>query len=150
MYNKTQQWQVWPVWHAGWLGFFLVMALGGMLTFWAAQHKTSGALITALGVGLLLRVIRQRSSCSAALLCYSSHARWSLSTLAAEVYPLHLWCSPYFCTLLLGVNTERGWQRCRVVCWRHHHSPAQWHTLLRLLRTGSGTLLNNAQSLRNS
>src|SRR5690625_2928364 len=143
MYEKTQQWQVQPIRHAGWLGFFRLGALLLYLVFWVGQYSYFWALLAGVGGGIWWLRNTIFLTPPANTLEFSPPGVWLLSR--SMVQPQHMWCSPYFCTLLLHVSTEFGSTRQWVVCWRHHHTLAQWCTLVRLLLTGIWT----SQAMRN-
>lgn len=138
MDRKTQQWQVHPIGHAGWLGFFLWLCLLLFLVVWIAQYALGWAVALSLvGGALAINALIRSSSNPKQELRLCRHSGRLLSELAGPLQPRRMWCSPYFCTLLLDTDSESGAKQRWVVCWRHHHTAEQWRALVRLLRTGA-------------
>ena len=138
MDRKTQQWQVHPIGHAGWLGFFLWLSLLLFLVVWLGQYVRGWAIVFSLGGGALAinALIRSTRDVAQKLsLCRDSG--WLLSGQAGPLLPRRMWYSPYFCTLLLDTDSPSRVKQRWVVCWRHHHTAEQWRALVRLLRTGA-------------
>ncbi len=137
MTQKTQHWQVYPIGHTGWLGFLLWLCLFLFLAVWLGQYGLLWAALVGVGGSLLFLKLFFNGPPSRHTLSLCHGSDWLLSGYVGSVQPRRMWCSPYFCTVLLDTGADTDDIQRWVVCWRHHHTAEQWRTLVRLLRTGA-------------